>query len=164
MVEILPLSSDGVQDELVAAIQLFVTEGGRLFGAFGARQGLHATDVHALLHVMLAEGRGIPLTAGRLGAELDLSSGAVTALVDRLESAGHITRARDAADRRKVLLHYSAAGQALAQAFFEPLNARTALLVDAYTQADLRVIITFLHEMGDAFTAHRTGLGGGRPT
>ena len=151
-------------EEVVTAIQVFINEGGRLFGAFAAQQRLHPTDVHALLHVMLAEGRGAPLTAGGLGAELDLSSGAVTALVDRLERAGHVTRARDAADRRKVLLHYSPAGRELAESFFEPLNARTAPLVGTYSQAELGMITRFLHEMSDAFAAHRTDLAEGQPT
>lgn len=163
MTEISQPDSD-LFEEVVTAIQLFVAEGGRLLGAFAARQRLHPTDVHALLHVMLAEGRGAPLTAGGLGAELDLSSGAVTALVDRLERAGHVTRAGDAADRRKVFLHYSAAGRALAESFFEPLNARTAPLMGTYTQAELRMISRFLREMSDAFAAHRTGLSQGSPT
>ena len=164
MVEIRLPASEKMRDEVVTAIQLFVAEGGRLVGAFAARQGLHATDVDALLHVMVAERRGEPLTAGRLGAALDLSSGAVTALVDRLERAGHVARARDAADRRKVLLHYSPAGMALARSFFEPLNARTEPLMDTYTEAELRTVTRFLHEMRDAFAAHRTGLTEGRPT
>jgi DNA-binding MarR family transcriptional regulator len=151
------------QDQLVQAIQLFVTEGGRLFAAFAARQGLHPTDVHALLHVMLAERRGAALTAGGLGAELDLTSSAVTALVDRLERAGHVSRARDAVDRRKVLLHYSAAGRALAESFFEPLNERMEPLVGAYTDAELATVIRFLGEASDAFAAHRSGLAGGSP-
>ena len=151
-------------EEVVTAIQQFVAEGGRVFGAFAAQQQLHPTDVHALLHVMLAEGRGAPLTAGGLGAELDLSSGAVTALVDRLERAGHVTRARDAADRRKVLLHYSPEGRALAESFFEPLNARAAPLVGTYSQAELLMITRFLREMSDAFAAHRTKLADEQPT
>lgn len=157
-------SQAALYEEVVTAIQLFVSEGGRLFGAFAAQQRLHPTDVHALLDVMLAEAVGAPLTAGGLGAKLDMSSGAITALVDRLERAGHVTRARDAADRRKVLLHYSPAGKALAESFFEPLNARVAPLVGTYSQAELRMITRFLHEMSDAFAAHRTELAEPEPT
>jgi DNA-binding MarR family transcriptional regulator len=41
-------------------------------------------------------------TAGRLAAESGLTTGAVTALVDRMERAGYLRRVRDTADRRKV--------------------------------------------------------------
>ena len=54
---------------------------------------------------------------------LNLSSGSVTALIDRLERAGHIRRDRDTADRRKVLLHYADQGAALAMEFFRPARA-----------------------------------------
>ena len=43
-------------------------------------------------------------TAGRLAAESGLTTGAVTALVDRMERAGYLRRVRDTADRRKVWL------------------------------------------------------------
>jgi DNA-binding MarR family transcriptional regulator len=41
-------------------------------------------------------------TAGRLAAESGLTTGAVTALVDRMERAGYLRRTRDTRDRRKV--------------------------------------------------------------
>ena len=71
---------------------------------------------------MDAELVGDPITPGRLGEQLNLSSGSVTALIDRLERAGHIRRDRDTVDRRKVLLHYADQGAALAMEFFRPLG------------------------------------------
>ena len=93
--------------------------------AFAALHGLNATDLQALIAVMDAELAGDPITPGRLGEQLNLSSGSVTALIDRLERAGHIRRDRDTADRRKVFLHYADRGAALAKEFFQPLGTRT---------------------------------------
>ena len=50
------------------------------------------------------------MTAGELAGRLGLGAPATTALVDRLESAGHVRRDRDPHDRRKVTIVDAAAG------------------------------------------------------
>ena len=72
---------------------------GSLTGRFAATTGLHPTDVRALW--VLAE-PDAPRTAGELGVRLDLSSGAATRTVDRLERSGYVERVRDPGDRRRV--------------------------------------------------------------
>lgn len=62
--------------------------------------GINRTDLRVL---DILERTG-PLTAGRLAELASLSTGAVTAVIDRLESAGHVHRARDPADRRRVIV------------------------------------------------------------
>ena len=52
------------------------------------------------------------MTPKRLREHLWLTSGAVTACVDRLERAGHIRRVRENADRRVVHLYYAADARA----------------------------------------------------
>lgn len=89
----------------------------RLVHSFAHTQGLHATDVQALGAILDADE---PLTPGRLRDHLGLSSGAVTACLDRLERAGHIRRSRDSADRRVVHLHYEPTARAAARSFFMP--------------------------------------------
>lgn len=46
-----------------------------------------------------------PITAGRLAEITGLTTGAVTAIVDRLKRAGYLRRERDPGDRRKVVIH-----------------------------------------------------------
>ncbi len=89
--------------------------------AFVAAQGMHATDVEALVTVLDAHGSATPMTPGLLGRELGLSSGAVTALVDRLEGADVLRRVRDVADRRRILLEVSDEGHAVADRYLAPL-------------------------------------------
>jgi len=62
--------------------------------------GVHPTDLVAGSY--LAE-KG-PVTAGELGREMGITTGAMTAAIDRLERAGFATRAPDPADRRKVII------------------------------------------------------------
>jgi DNA-binding MarR family transcriptional regulator len=59
---------------------------------------------------MLKTGRAA--TANELAREMDIDAGAVTRMVDRLESKGLVERVRSAADRRVVHLRLSAAGEA----------------------------------------------------
>jgi DNA-binding MarR family transcriptional regulator len=53
------------------------------------------------------------LTAGELAAEVSLSQGTVTDILNRLEQRGLITRIRDTVDRRRVRVEATEAGLAL---------------------------------------------------
>lgn len=144
--------------ELVRLIQLLVVEGTKIVGAFGALHGLHHTDVEALTRVMVAEERGKALTAGALAGELGLTSGAITAVVDRLERAGHLSRVRDSADRRKVLLLYSPGGRALAEEFFAPFGQHTDATMDQFSPAELETVRRYLTVTTTAMATHRQAL------
>lgn len=108
--------------------------------AVAARVGLHPTDQEC---IDLLDWTG-PLTAGEIGAHLGLSSGAVTALVDRLESGGWVRRERDERDRRRVIVHLG--GERLQE--LAPLYRSLAEAVEAYRDAmptrDLRAVVEFL--------------------
>jgi DNA-binding MarR family transcriptional regulator len=68
--------------------------------AVAERAGLSATE-HKAMDILSRAG---PLTAGELAAHTGLTTGAVTGLIDRLEGAGFVRRARDPDDRRKVIV------------------------------------------------------------
>lgn len=53
------------------------------------------------------------LTVSEIGERLFLDSGTLTPLLKRLESAGYISRMRDVADERRVLIQLTAAGRKL---------------------------------------------------
>ncbi|KOV36781.1 MarR family transcriptional regulator [Streptomyces sp. XY431] len=116
---------------------------------FAGASGLHTTDVQALLAIMRAapesdrSGSG-GITPGRLGEELGLSSGAVTAVLDRLERAGHIRRSRDTADRRLVLVHYLPGAGRMAAEWFAPVARRTETVRAEFTPAELAAVARFL--------------------
>ncbi|MCI4061669.1 MarR family transcriptional regulator [Micromonospora sp. R77] len=131
--------------------------------AFAGLHGLNGTDLHALIAVMDAELAGDPITPGRLGEQLNLSSGSVTALVDRLERAGHIRRDRDTADRRKVFLHYADQGAALAMEFFRPLGTRTDRVMARFSDEELAVVHRFMAEISTSVREHRDAVRAARP-
>ncbi len=62
---------------------------------FASWLGLHSTDATALMEITAAEEKGTPLSPARLGERISLTSGATTALLNRLEKAGHIVRTRE---------------------------------------------------------------------
>ncbi len=110
-------------EKLMSADMRAVTAQSDRIGRYFARQhDVSGNDFHALLHVMVAETAGTPLTMAQLRQRMDVSPAAITYLVDRMIDAGHIRRESDPADRRKALLRYEASGMELAHGFFTPLG------------------------------------------
>jgi DNA-binding MarR family transcriptional regulator len=144
--------------DLVRLLQRHTVEAVRLGRAFAERHGLHPTDWAALLAVMQGDRAGTPLTPGELGARLDMSSGATTAVVDRLERAGHVRRVRDERDRRRLTLHRAESAQALLADFFDPLDAAMEVLVTGYTALELATVRRFLAEAVGQVSDHRRHL------
>jgi DNA-binding MarR family transcriptional regulator len=83
------------------------------------------------------------LTAGEISRETGLTSGAVTAMLDRLEQAGYVRRLRDPADRRRVLVELTDKARERAAEVFGPL-ADLMVEFDRYTDDELILIRDFL--------------------
>ncbi len=146
--------SDDLRADVVDLLRLYSIEAQQVAHTFAQRNNLHFTDLQALIAVMHAERRGAPLTPGRLGETLGLSSGATTAVIDRLERVGHLRRTRESADRRVVHLRYGEPGMAVALSFFEPLGIRSRAVMDRFSAADLATVRQFLTGMLEALTEH----------
>ena len=144
--------------ELVDLLNTYSGEAQHIGHAFANQHRLHATDMHALLAVMHAERKGAPLTPGKLGEAIGLSSGATTALIDRLERGGHLRRTRESADRRVVHLRYADAGMALALSFFAPLAPRTDKVMAEFGVEELQTIERFLQGMIASLVSYRDEL------
>ncbi|MGY1618714.1 MarR family winged helix-turn-helix transcriptional regulator [Geodermatophilus sp. SYSU D00691] len=122
---------------------------------FAGLHGLNRTDVRALVAIMDAARAGRPMTAGALGAAVDLSSASVTALLDRLERVGHLRRVRDEADRRRVVLEMSPTAMAAGAEFFGGLNRDLTAAMEGYTDEELAVVRRFLGEMTEVIVRHQ---------
>ena len=121
---------------------------------FADLHGLGRTDVRALVAIMDAARAGEPLSAGGLGAAVSLSSASVTALVDRLERAGHVHRVRDPADRRRVALEMSESAMAAGAQFFGRLQQDVVAAMADYSDEELAVVRRFLERMTDVVVRH----------
>nr|WP_314141505.1 MarR family transcriptional regulator [uncultured Rhodococcus sp.] len=122
---------------------------------FGRTNGLHPTDVRALICLLDARRHSTAATPGWLGQQLGLESASVTALIDRMERAGHVGRTRDAHDRRKVLLNVTPSAIALGQAFFGPLIDRASAELAQFSDSEQKLIDRFLARMQAAVTIAR---------
>lgn len=104
---------------------------------FARTNEVGSSDFHALLHIMVSETAGTPLTLAQLRQRMDVSPAAITYLVDRMIDAGHIRREPDPEDRRKWLLRYEESGMAMAHAFFRPLGIHLSKAMADLSDKDL---------------------------
>lgn len=109
-------------------------------GAVAARLGLNVTDLKAL---DILERTG-PRTAGELAAATGLAAASVTALIDRLARKRFVRRHRDPRDRRRVIVSLAPSLRERFAIEFEPLRHAMLERISRYSEADLRVIRSFL--------------------
>lgn len=107
--------------------------------------GLHPTDLEVLDLIFLRE----TVTAGALAAATGLTSGSVTALVDRLVARGYVARRRDEADRRRVLISVERAATAPIEAAYEPRRIAMQALWSSFDHETLRLVTDFLTRSTD---------------
>jgi len=140
-----------LESQISADLRVLTAESEQIGRAFAVVHDVRPTDFRALLHVMVAETTGHPITSGELRQRMGLSGAAITYLVDRMMESGHITRQSDPGDRRKVILRYSESGLDTARAFFAPLgmHTRTAMadLPDNDLAAARRVFAALIEAM-----------------
>ena len=121
--------------------------------AFAARNGLSATDVRALVCLLDRERAGVPASPTWLAGQIGVTTASVTALLDRLERAGHVRRVPRSDDRRRVDVLVEDSAEDLGWSFFGPLIEATAGVLDRRSEAERAVIDTFLDEMVAAVAA-----------
>lgn len=66
---------------------------------------------------------GAPLPVGALGARLGMDTGTITPLLKRLQASGMVTRTRDTADERRVLVDLTERGRKI-EAEVRGINAK----------------------------------------
>jgi DNA-binding MarR family transcriptional regulator len=126
-----------LEQQISAYLRVMTAESEQIGRSFAVAHDVRPTDFRALLHVMVAETAGAPITSGELRQRMGLSGAAITYLVDRMMASGHITRESDPGDRRKVILRYSDSGLATARAFFAPLGAHSHEAMQGLSDEDL---------------------------
>jgi DNA-binding MarR family transcriptional regulator len=114
--------------------------------ALARRMGLGVTDVIALQHLLDHDDLG-PVDLGNL---LRIRSASATALVDRLQSAGHVERVRHPTDGRRVVLSLTGSARTESVAALGPLLAAIGAVIGEFSDEEQRTVARFLHRATDA--------------
>jgi DNA-binding MarR family transcriptional regulator len=130
--------------ELVHRLRDVVMKWELAIGEFAGTTGLHATDVRALVSLLDAERAGVGATPSWLAQQLGMTSQATTAVIHRLESAGHVERLRSRSDGRSARLQVSDSAVDLGWQFFGPLVNRMADTTQALGPAQQAVVRDYL--------------------
>ncbi|MFE0035674.1 MarR family winged helix-turn-helix transcriptional regulator [Streptomyces sp. NPDC059015] len=108
--------------------------------AAAAWLGLNRTDLRCLDLILAKD----PMSAGELTTAAKLSPAATTTAIDRLERAGFVTRSRDAANRRRVLVAATEVARAAERMVYRPLGEAGTSALRHFGEEELAVIIDFL--------------------
>jgi len=98
--------------------------------------GLNPTDMECL-RLLFAKGLATP---SELARHTGLTSGATTAMLDRLEQAGLIERRPNPDDRRGTLVTPAESAAEKAASWFESARAAQDELISSYSESELEVI------------------------
>src|SRR5262245_31842329 len=139
-----------------------VIRGGREFSigtvlfhqAVGQRLGVNVTDMKCL-DIMILKGSTSPT---ELAEHTGLSSGATTAMIDRLEKAGLIERHRHPKDRRGITLVLTKQAMRKLPFLFESMGKAMTVLVSGYSRKDLEVLSDFFAKVGRLWREERQEL------
>src|SRR5207248_1273023 len=102
--------------------------------------GVNRTDARCLA-ILEQHGR---MSAGELATTSGLSTGAVTAVVDRLERAGYAERVADPGDRRRVLVELTdMARKQIWELMGRPMREASVPVMERYGDEELELLIEF---------------------
>jgi DNA-binding MarR family transcriptional regulator len=136
-------------DELIAALRRFGLEDDRLDSLAARRVGAPSVEFRAMDHITEAG----ELTPSQLADRLALTSGAVTALLDRLERLGWVKREPHPTDRRSVVIRKATPSENPAMQIYGPVAERLARVAADLTPEEREAVIRFLEEAAAAARA-----------
>lgn len=119
--------------------QMASTETALFHQRAAAVYGLGITDMKAV-SVLLQEGA---MTAGQLGQRLQLTTGAITNVIDRLERDQWVRREADAQDRRKVIVTVNPAKVTDGDAVYGSMGAAFEQLLEDYSTAEIELLVRY---------------------
>jgi DNA-binding MarR family transcriptional regulator len=143
-------------DPAVEAIVNQIHNADKLFGA-EMRENLEHVNLTLEEFKVLIELRPGPRTHGSLSRDLEVSTGAMTNRLDKLEREGLVSRARDPNDRRGVLLSLTDAGSERLDAYIDRGAHRERQLLEGLTQTDKRRLNDLLAKLLDSLRAEQAG-------
>lgn len=129
-------------EQLIDEIRRSQSATDRFDQAVADAEGLNRTDMRCI-DVLQREGR---LSAGHLAEVTGLTTGAMTAALDRLERSGWARRLRDDSDRRRVLVELVPERLRSTINYYAEHQAQSERLYERYTQDQLELLLNFVRE------------------
>lgn len=126
--------------ELIRQLRFNSTATVFMHQAIAEKIELNETD-HKCLEIIARSGK---LTAGELAEKSNLTTGAITGVIDRLERAGYVKRMRDLADRRRLLIELIPENMTDIYNLFENLTEASVKFFKRYTDEELSIITDFV--------------------
>jgi DNA-binding MarR family transcriptional regulator len=120
--------------------------------AAAAVLGVNRTDLRCLEILV----RQDPVTPGVLGPALGLTTGSVTAMLDRLERLGYLTRSPDPSDRRKVSVRITEEARQKTWKLYGPIATEGDGVMEGYRAEELELLATFLRRSRELYERHLT--------
>ena len=124
--------------------------------AIARRLGINVADMECLGYLFNRR----QASPTELAQHTGLSSGATTAMLDRLERAGLIERRPNPADRRGTLIHFRPVRPEIVVSWFASSGKAQAKLLDGYSDRDLAVIADFFEKSVEMWEQERSKLTG----
>ncbi len=98
------------------------------------------------------------MTAGEIAEAAQLTTGAVTGVLDHLEASGWVRRVRDTVDRRRVRVELTDRIERESPAVYGPLLADSEELLRSFSDEQLAVIVDFVRRERGLLTKHSARL------
>jgi len=111
---------------------------------------VNTTDLSAMEHLIAAG----PLSPTALAERLDLSSAAVTSVIDRLEGLGHVHRTPNPADRRGTLVVPEPTSVGRAMGRIVPMVTEVDRAIHLFDEAEQAIITRYLERVVEAYRGH----------
>jgi DNA-binding MarR family transcriptional regulator len=132
--------------DAVASFMSFTEQVAEVWAVSATRARVGSTDLRVLL--LLSHSPG--LTPKDVAASVALTTGAITALVDRLEKAGFVVRRAHPSDRRSLVLELTPTGVELVRGVE---GGYAAVFDEAFRGADLAVAVRVVEALRTALAA-----------
>lgn len=126
----------GLKKRALAAVREYGVHLTLFRNAMSEWAGLNVTDMECLRLLFL---KGIA-TPSELARHTGLTSGATTAMLDRLEKAGLIERRPNPNDRRGILIAPAQSSAEKAASWFESARKAQDELISCYSESELEII------------------------
>lgn len=142
--------AEGRVKELMLAIRRFTRSSLLLQHSIASKIGLNVTDAECIDFLMEMG----PSTAGDLAKATGLTTGAITAMIDRLEKAGMVVREKDADDRRKVIVKHIMKKNNRAGAYYRAMANDVLNYLSGLPERDLKHLIVHTQTLIDIYERH----------